>query len=245
MRGFTQHHFLCMFYVYIIKSKLNDELYFGSTSNLKKRLKDHNDGKVTLTNRYKPWVLMYYETYKSDKLARDREKKIKQHSNSKRELIKRAGLEVLKKSGAGFTLIELILVIAMLAIIGGMSVPFFQSFQVTSDLATYSDTVARTLRRAQAQARAGQNTNSWGVFFDTASNDITLFYGDDYATRDITFDQTESFASSFTLSTDFSDEIYFTIFSGDPSTTGSVTLTSQNNDTKTISINSLGVISIQ
>lgn len=145
----------------------------------------------------------------------------------------------------GFTLIELILVIAMLAIIGGMSVPFFQSFQVTSDLATYSDTVARTLRRAQAQARAGQNTDSWGVFFDTASNDITLFYGDDYDARDVTFDQTESFASSFTLSTDFFDEIYFTIFSGDPSTTGSVTLTSQNNDIKTISINSLGIISIQ
>lgn len=145
----------------------------------------------------------------------------------------------------GFTLIELILVVALLAIIGAMSAPFFQSFQVTSDLATYSDTITRTLRRAQAQARAGQNLDSWGVYFDTASNDVTLFYGDDYTTRDQSYDQTEPISAGFTLSTDFTDEIYFDIFSGDPSTVGSVTLTSQNNDTNTILINSLGIIEIQ
>lgn len=145
----------------------------------------------------------------------------------------------------GFTLIELIMVVALLAIIGGMSVPFFQSFQVTSDLVTYSDTITRTLRRARAQAIAGQNTGSWGVYFDTEGNDVTLFYGDDYATRDTSYDQTESFSSGFTLSTDFSDEIYFNIFSGDPYPIGLVTITSQNDDTKTILINSLGVIRIQ
>ncbi len=88
-------------WVYAIKSKLNGELYFGSTNDLRKRLKDHNDGKVMSTSRYKPWILLYYEAYKSEKLAKDREKKIKQHGNAKRELVKRAGLKENKKMVLG------------------------------------------------------------------------------------------------------------------------------------------------
>lgn len=145
----------------------------------------------------------------------------------------------------GFTLIELILVIALMTVIGGMSVPFFQSFQVSTDLATYADTVNRTLRRAQAQAIAGQNTDSWGVYFDTSNNVVTLFIGEDYASRDQSFDQSETFTSGFTITTDFGDEVYFDIFSGNPSTAGAVTLTSDVNDEKIISVNSLGIIGIQ
>lgn len=34
-----------MFYVYILQSKVDNQLYIGCTNNLKKRFKYHNDGK--------------------------------------------------------------------------------------------------------------------------------------------------------------------------------------------------------
>lgn len=37
------------------------ELYTGFTSDLKKRLKEHNLGLNFSTKRYKPWKIIYYE----------------------------------------------------------------------------------------------------------------------------------------------------------------------------------------
>lgn len=149
------------------------------------------------------------------------------------------------KKGEGFTLIELILVVALMAIIGGMSAPFFPSFQVSSDLYTYTDTVARTLRRAQSQSITGKNENSWGVYFNTVDSTVTLFYGNNYATRDQSYDEVENIPASFDFVTDFSDEIFFDLYSGSPSAAGSVVLTSSNSESETVLINSLGVIDVE
>ena len=40
----------------------------------------------------------------------------------------------------GFTLVEMILVVALIGIVAGLSVPFIQSFGVSSNLYTHSDT---------------------------------------------------------------------------------------------------------
>ncbi|MEK7534017.1 MAG: GIY-YIG nuclease family protein [Patescibacteria group bacterium] len=80
-----------MYYVYILQSKLNSESYTGSSNDLKKRFQEHNDGKVTSTKRYKPWKLIYYEAYQTEKLARIREKRLKYNGNAIRELKKRIG----------------------------------------------------------------------------------------------------------------------------------------------------------
>ena len=81
-----------MYYVYLLVSKINKQMYIGSTNNLKKRFKEHNDGKVISTKRYRPWILFYYEAYLSEKLARLREKRLKYNGNALRELKKRIGL---------------------------------------------------------------------------------------------------------------------------------------------------------
>jgi putative endonuclease len=48
-----------MFYVYILRSKNHpDQTYVGSTSDLRERLAQHNSGKSTHTNKFKPWKLM-------------------------------------------------------------------------------------------------------------------------------------------------------------------------------------------
>lgn len=81
-----------MNYLYLLQSKLNNEIYVGSTKDLKRRMEEHNDGKVFSTKRYIPWKLIYYEAYISEKLARLREKRLKHNGNAIRELKKRIGL---------------------------------------------------------------------------------------------------------------------------------------------------------
>jgi len=75
-----------MFYMYILKSKKNDSLYFGFTNDLKKRFKEHNQGLSRYTNMYKPYELAYYEAYKSENDARQREINLKHRRNAWNQL---------------------------------------------------------------------------------------------------------------------------------------------------------------
>ena len=68
-----------MYYVYILKSSVNKDLYIGFSRDLKRRLEDHNGRKVRSTKGYAPWELIYYEAYKSVKDATRREKQLKNH----------------------------------------------------------------------------------------------------------------------------------------------------------------------
>jgi putative endonuclease len=43
---------------YVIKSKINGNLYVGSTADIDNRLRLHNSGKVKSTKGYRPWVLL-------------------------------------------------------------------------------------------------------------------------------------------------------------------------------------------
>lgn len=81
-----------MFYVYIIKSIQLDEIYIGSTKDLKIRFSQHNSGYVTSTKNARPWELIYYEAYSIHKLALIREKKFKHYGKSLAMLKKRIGL---------------------------------------------------------------------------------------------------------------------------------------------------------
>ncbi|QQS37621.1 MAG: GIY-YIG nuclease family protein [Ignavibacteriales bacterium] len=62
------------FLVYILKSKVNNKHYFGHTSNLEKRLSDHNSGLSTYTKKFKPWELIYFEEFSTRSEAMKREK---------------------------------------------------------------------------------------------------------------------------------------------------------------------------
>ena len=78
-----------MFYVYILKNRRDNQLYTGSTSDLKKRFKQHNAGQVYSTKLRRPFDLLYYEAYKSEKDARKRESNLKLRSRAFTQLKKR------------------------------------------------------------------------------------------------------------------------------------------------------------
>ena len=66
-----------MYYVYILKSKKDEKLYIGSTSDLRRRLSEHNIGSVASTKSRIPFTIRYYEAYCSESDARGREWSLK------------------------------------------------------------------------------------------------------------------------------------------------------------------------
>jgi putative endonuclease len=66
-----------MYYTYVIKSKRDGKWYTGYTSDLRKRFRDHNTGKVYATKNRGPFELIYYEACCLSEDATSREKYLK------------------------------------------------------------------------------------------------------------------------------------------------------------------------
>jgi prepilin-type N-terminal cleavage/methylation domain-containing protein len=143
-----------------------------------------------------------------------------------------------KKKCAGFTLIEIMLGLALIGIVAGVTIPVYQSFQVRNDLDVASGTIAQTMRRASALSRASSGDLSWGILATTTS--ITLFQGASYSARNTYLDEVFDLPSAITPTDHI--EIIFNKLTGDPTTTGTTTLTSSINETRNININSKGKI---
>ncbi len=52
---------ILMFYTYVIQSRKSKYCYTGVTNDMRKRLKQHSDGKSTWTKKRGHWNLIYYE----------------------------------------------------------------------------------------------------------------------------------------------------------------------------------------
>ena len=70
-----------MFFVYILKSEVDGSFYIGYTSDLAKRLKEHNEGLSVYSSRKKPWIVVYYEKFEVKSEALKREKFLKKQKN--------------------------------------------------------------------------------------------------------------------------------------------------------------------
>ena len=52
-----------MYTVYVLKSLKDNNLYIGCTSNIKNRIKYHNNGKVKSTKNRRPFIMIYSKDY--------------------------------------------------------------------------------------------------------------------------------------------------------------------------------------
>ncbi len=67
-----------MFFVDVLYSRSANKFYVGYTSNLESRLLSHNElGTKDWTKRYRPWELVYTESYQTKSSALKREKELK------------------------------------------------------------------------------------------------------------------------------------------------------------------------
>jgi predicted GIY-YIG superfamily endonuclease len=67
-----------MYWVYVLKSRIDEELYYGYTDNLDRRLKEHD-----IKNK---WKFIGCEGYASELDARDRERKLKHYGQARAHL---------------------------------------------------------------------------------------------------------------------------------------------------------------
>mgnify|MGYP001607244274 CR=1 FL=1 len=69
-----------MFYVYILQSEKDKSRYIGVTSDLKRRIAEHNSGNAKYSNLKRPYKLIWYCAFLEKSKAYDFEKYLKSSS---------------------------------------------------------------------------------------------------------------------------------------------------------------------
>ncbi len=142
----------------------------------------------------------------------------------------------------GYTMVEVLIVLAILAFAAMSVLPFLGYFQHQQTLTTVEQDLMQALRRAQHRAVIAERDSAWGVFIQARS--FTTYAGTSYATRNSAFDKTESLSSTFLL-TGMAD-IPFTKLTGIPGATGTITITETDSAKSLhIDINGQGGISLR
>ena len=142
------------------------------------------------------------------------------------------------RSNAGFSLLELILSISLIAVLAGISLPIYRGFQLNNQLDVAADMIAETSRRAQLLSQVGDRDSAHGIHI--GSGELVMFTGDSYAARQGEYDET--FSLSEQLEFVGLSEVVFAEVTGLPDVTGSINITALNNATRSLQLSALGVI---
>lgn len=147
----------------------------------------------------------------------------------------------------GFTLLELIITISILAILSITGVSSYRSYTKNVEVTSTVQSIVTHLRQAQAKAMANDSGYKWGVMFvnNPTEDHYTIYstlgvFGGAVDTETFYLPKNVSFSSP---ANNQSTDVLFTRISGTTTAT-SVTLFSEN-ITKTISITSAGIVNQQ
>jgi type II secretory pathway pseudopilin PulG len=148
---------------------------------------------------------------------------------------------MLKKSiskNEGFTTLEIMLVVALIAIVASATVGIYFTAKRRSDIDIATNVTVQYIRRAQTFSQSGKQDSQWSIHI--TSDEILLYKGDDYDLRDTNFDENYQFPASLTHTG--LENISFTKIEGIPNITGQIYLEDSSNNISTISINSKGLV---
>jgi prepilin-type N-terminal cleavage/methylation domain-containing protein len=128
-----------------------------------------------------------------------------------------------------FTLIELLLVVAIMSVIAAWIVPSYRNYQIHTDLELAAEQTLQMLHRAQLLAQS-ESTNAWSILVDEG----LIFQGTDFMNRDQTVD--EFFPLPSSVSVTFGNSVSFSPLFGEPNIEGSIILESILGERKEVPI---------
>ncbi len=140
------------------------------------------------------------------------------------------------KNERGFTMIEILLVMAIIAIVTTFSAVFYSRFLTQNAVANAADQVAGQIQKARIYAMSGKQNSNWGVSF--TSPILTLYSGASYAARNPSLD--EKFRINSNVSVTGLLDLNIARATGVPGAVTTVTISAGNN-IKTVTINSQGM----
>lgn len=150
----------------------------------------------------------------------------------------------------GFTLIEVVVVVAIAAIMVALIVTDFLSVNSAAALDSNAQEISETLRFAQNRTLSSENSAQYGVYFDTPNNAYILYKGVNYANRDTSFDNKKILSKEVELSAvNFGggNEVVFQKLTGGATQSGtvSVRLKTDVTQTKTVYVSANGLVSFE
>lgn len=148
----------------------------------------------------------------------------------------------------GFTLIETLVAIAVLALLAAIMAGGLSSFQKSGELSRAADMVAGTLRDARGRTLASKNNSEHGAHFD--SDKAVLFAGGAYIAGTPSNEETilpSRVEISIVALGGGGDDVVFERLSGEAMATGTITLRIKQElaKTKEVRIYQSGVVEIR
>lgn len=143
----------------------------------------------------------------------------------------------------GYSYVQMLLVIALLAILAAASSPYYFSWQQRQQLRSMSGMLLADLSYVQSRAMQREQDDVWGLYIDDAAKAYILFHGSSYSASD-PYNQTVTYPNSTVVTASPSNEIVFAGLTGEPTSPTTITITSTSlpSDSNTITINALGVV---
>ncbi len=137
----------------------------------------------------------------------------------------------------GFTLLETLVVVAIFAVLGALTVPYSARSYRHYIMTVETKNIISIMRRAQNMAMANTYQSTFGIKFNATS--YVLFRGASYAARNSAYDETYQIANAITVTGP--SEIVFQQFSGKPATNTTITVASSEKS-QTITLGKEGII---
>ncbi|MDB5259162.1 MAG: seg [Candidatus Taylorbacteria bacterium] len=148
---------------------------------------------------------------------------------------------------SGFSLIEILVVIAISGLLSAITLGVFVTFQKSKGLSSDTETVVETLRQARSQSLSSKDSSAYGVHFSTSK--ITLFTGSTYATTSSSNLNFDLVATDAVLSISLfggGSNVVFNRVTGETGQYGTVVISSPSASlSKTVTIYKTGVVDSQ
>lgn len=145
----------------------------------------------------------------------------------------------------GVTILEIILVISLMGVIALFSTSNFSDSLGKEDLGAYSARAVDALQEARSASMHGKGAGKFGVHFE--ADKFVAFTGVTYSAADP--ENVEHVLSGFVSATTISilgggDDVHFASYKGTPTETATVIFSDDHGNTKTITVNSVGMIDV-